>query len=145
MRDNDFESICILLSVLRVFCPPWQLKVMPRPWLAGVGSIQWNTKHLFWSRGCKNTRGQSWRFRKKLSTQPELVPMRPHTSEVADYFFNLQFWPLIFMQPLQQNECLVAHLKKSICLDPDAQGSGTILRDIFRGLKPPKSLHKMQI
>ena len=32
-----------------------------------------------------------------------------------------------------------------VCLEPEAQGQGTTLRDIFRGSDTTKSLHKMQI
>ena len=43
---------------------------------------------------------------------------------LADIFFKLQLWPLVFLQPLDQNQSLVPHLKDlfHICLEPKAQG-----------------------
>ena len=42
----------------------------------------------------------------------------------ADIFSGLQLWPLVSLQPLDQNQSLVPHLKDlfHICLDPKAQG-----------------------
>ena len=41
----------------------------------------------------------------------------------ADIFYELQFWPLVSLQPLDQNQCLVPHLKDlfHICLGIKAQ------------------------
>ena len=43
-------------------------------------------------------------------------------AELEDIFFNLQLWPLISLQPLDQNQCLVPHLKDllRICLEKKA-------------------------
>ena len=43
--------------------------------------------------------------------------------QTGRFLFDLQIWPLIFLQPLDQNECLVHHLKDlpHICLEPKVQ------------------------
>ena len=50
-------------------------------------------------------------------------PMHPGSAELADIFSELQIWPLVSLQPLDQNQCLVLHLKDlfHICLEPKAQ------------------------
>ena len=56
---------------------------------------------------------------------PRLAPcVRVQAGLISKYFFNLQLWPLIFLQPLDQNQSLVLHLKDlfHICLEPKAQG-----------------------
>ena len=42
----------------------------------------------------------------------------------ADIFYELQLWPLVSLQPLDQNQCLVPHLKDlfHICLETKIQG-----------------------
>ena len=37
-------------------------------------SFKWCTKHWFWSRGCKDTRGQSWKSKKISAEQPGSNP-----------------------------------------------------------------------
>ena len=51
-------------------------------------------------------------------------PMRSRSAALADIFFFLQLWPLVSLQPLDQNQCLVPHLKDllCICLEIEAQG-----------------------
>ena len=46
-----------------------------------------------------------------------------HLSLVWHILFSLQIWPLIYLQPLEQNQWLVPHLKDlfHICLDTIAQ------------------------
>ena len=43
---------------------------------------------------------------------------------LADIFSNLQLWPLMLLQPLGQNQCLVPYLKDVFhkCLETKAQG-----------------------
>ena len=45
----------------------YTLKVMPWPWASGsqyirIRPFKWGTIHQFWSRGCKNIKGQSQQF-----------------------------------------------------------------------------------
>ena len=89
----------------------------------GYRSFKWGTKHWFWSRGCKDIRGQSWRSKKISAHAPDSRPMHPGPAVSADIFFDLQLWPLISLQPLDQNQCLVPHLKDllRICLEVKAQ------------------------
>ena len=51
-------------------------------------------------------------------------PMCPGSAELADIFSEPQLWPLVSLQPLDQNQCLVPHLKDlfHICLGDKAQG-----------------------
>ena len=72
------------------------------------------------SRGCKNIRGQSWRLIRNC-----------RLSQIRDWcawhtFVDLQLWPLIFLQPLDLQECTVPHLKDMIhiSLEPETQGCG---------------------
>ena len=57
----------------------------------------------------------------------------------ADIFFVLQLWPLISLQPLDQNQCLVPHLKDllRICLENKAQGFWTSFKVCNLGSKYP--------
>ena len=50
--------------------------------------------------------------------------MRPGSAELADIFSELQLRPLVSLQPLDQNQCLVPHLKDlfRINLETKAQG-----------------------
>ena len=84
-------------------------------------SFKWGTKHWFWSRGFKDTRGQSWSSEKISANSADTGHMG---SNQADIPFNLQLWPLISLQPLDQNQCLVLYLKDllHICLETKAQG-----------------------
>ena len=86
-------------------------------------SFIWGTKHWFWSRGCKDIRGQSWRSKKISARAPDSRPMHPGPAVSADIFFDLQLWPLISLQPLDQNQCLVPHMKDllRICLEIKGQ------------------------
>ena len=54
--------------------------------------------------------------------RPQALGFEPGWS--ADIFFELQLWPLISLQPLDQNQYLVHHLKDlfHICLETKAQG-----------------------
>ena len=68
--------------------------------------------------------------RSKLEFEKNVCrPGRPRAQGVkpgwlAEIFFELQLWPLISLQPLNQNQCLVPHLKDSfhICLEIKVQG-----------------------
>ena len=51
------------------------LKIAQKPWTLASKQIwsisfKWGTKHWFWSGGCKDIRGQSWRLKKYLPTWP---------------------------------------------------------------------------
>ena len=50
--------------------------------------------------------------------------MDPGSAELADISSELQLWPLVSLQPLDQNQCLVPHLKDlfHICLETKVQG-----------------------
>ena len=68
------------------------LKVITWPWASGSKhiwnrSFKWSTKHWFWSRGCKNIRGQSWKSKKYLPTCPVWTDA-PRVSWVGRYFFR---------------------------------------------------------
>ena len=53
----------------------------------------------------------------------------------------------MFLQPLDQKQCLVPHLKDliHICLEPEAQERGVTFRGFLVGQNDPKIHHKMQI
>ena len=70
---------------------------------------------------------------KKLPTQQK---WGPYLAEPAD-FIRPPTLTSDILQPLDQNECLVPHLKESIyiCSEPKVQGHGTTLRGTFRGSK----------
>ena len=74
-------------------------------------SFIWSTKHWFWSRGGKDIRGQSWRSKKISADSADPGCIGSNRAESADIFFYLQLWPLMSLQPLDQNQCLVLHLK----------------------------------
>ena len=44
-------------------------------------------------------------------------------------FFDRELWGTTILKPLDQNECLVSHLKDlfCICLEPEIQGRGSLL------------------
>ena len=45
-------------------------------------------------------------------------PMPPGSAELADIFSELQLWPLVSLQPLNQNQCLVPHLTYLFHISP---------------------------
>ena len=57
----------------------------------------------------------------------------------ADIFFDLQLWPLISLQPLDQNQCLVPHLKDLLCIcwEIEAQGFWMSFKVCNHGSKYP--------
>ena len=61
-------------------------------------------------------------------------PGRGHISlesgQVSNFFFDLQPWPLIFLQPHELQEHKVPHLKDllHICLEPEARGHGVTFK-----------------
>ena len=57
----------------------------------------------------------------------------------ADIFSELQLWPLVSLQPLNQNQCLVFHLKDliHICLETKAQGFSMTFNVCNLGSKYP--------
>ena len=101
-------------------------------------SFKWGTKHWFWSRGCKDIRGQSWRSKKISARAPDSRPMHG-PAVLADIFFVLQLWPLISLQPLDQNQCLVSHLKDllPICLEVKAHSFWVTFKVLNLGSKQP--------
>jgi len=50
-------------------------------------------------------------FEKNVCRSARFEPMSPGSAELADILFELQLWPLISLHPLDQNQCLVLHLK----------------------------------
>ena len=104
-----------------------RLKVIQKPWALGSKQIwnrsfKWGTKHWFWSRGCKDIRGQSWSSKKYLPTRPT-PGARVQTGPIGRYFSELQLWLMGTLQPLDKNGCIVPHLKDlfHICLGIKAQ------------------------
>ena len=63
----------------------------------------------------------------------------------ADVSFDLHLWPLISLQPLDQNQCLVSHLKDlfHIYLEIKVQGFWMTFKVCNYGSKYPYLLHKM--
>ena len=63
-------------------------------------------------------------FGKNICQSARFEPIQPVSAELADIFSQLQLWPLISLQPLDQNQFLVLHLKDlfHICLETKAQG-----------------------
>ena len=63
----------------------------------------------------------------------QLKPNVPGASWTGRFFINLQLWPLIFLQPLDLQECTVPHFKDLIdtCLEPEAQGCGTTFNRFY--------------
>ena len=70
-------------------------------------------------------RGQSWRS-KEIADSAWFETDTPKPGPYQKILFYLRLWPLIFLQPSDQNQCLVPHLKDliEICLEPKAQGHG---------------------
>ena len=60
---------------------------------------------------------------------------------VDNFFLNLQLWPLVFLQPLDQNKCLVFHWMDPT---PASQGRGMTF-NCQGGQKTLKTLNKIQI
>ena len=107
-------------------------------------SFKWGTEDSFWSRGCKNIKGEIWRSKKKSLTRTDsrLMHPRPGPNRYM-FFFYLQFWPLIFLQPLDQNLCLVLYFKDlfHICLELEDQSHGmTFSKVILAQIENPTSL-----
>ena len=71
----------------------------------------------------------------------QIRPDSTGPADLANFFFNLQLWTLIFLQPFDQNECLVPHLKHPIhiCLEPENQGHGMTFSCSFNGSKYPQN------
>ena len=84
-------------------------------------------------------RGQSWRSKKISARAPDSRPMYPGPAVLADTFFDLQLWPLISLQPLDQNQCLVPHMKDllNICLEIKDQGFWMTFKVCNLGSKQP--------
>ena len=84
-------------------------------------SFKWSTKHWFWSSDWRNIKDEKLEV-KKTSTRRRRISLK--SSQVSNFFFDLQLWPLIPLQPYDQNQCLVLHLKDPfhICLETKVQG-----------------------
>ena len=105
----------------------------------GGRSLKLGTKHSFWSRDCKNIRGQSWRSKENLPVQPDPGCGGFESGRVGNFFLDLQLWPLIFLQPLDLQECTVSHLKDliNIYLENESQGHGMTFNIIYHCSKYP--------
>ena len=74
--------------------------------------------------------------RSKLTVEKNICQLsRPWTLRfepgwLADFFFDLQLWPLISLHPLDQNQCFVPHLKDpfQVCSETIVQGFWTTLK-----------------
>ena len=68
---------------------------------------------------------RSWRLKENLPGQPGPARGGLESGRVDDFSFELQLRPLIFLQPLNLQECTVPHLKDLLhtCLEPDTQGT----------------------
>ena len=55
-------------------------------------------------------------FWKNICRSARFEPTGPGSAELADIFSELQLWPLVSLQPLDQNQCLVPHLKDLFCI-----------------------------
>ena len=116
---------------------------MPWPWLSvskqiWIRSFKWGTVCSCRSRGCKNIRGQSWRSIRNCRLCQIRVRWARGPADLAD-FFDLQLWPLIFLQPLNLQGCTVPHLKDliHICLKTESQGHGMTFNMIYLCSKYP--------
>ena len=67
------------------------------------------------------------------------------SAELVDIFFNLQIWPLISSQSLDQKQCLVLHLKNlfHICLVIKDQGFWMTFKVCNHGSKYSYLLHEI--
>ena len=103
-----------------------------------IRSSKWGTVRPCRFRGCKNIRGQSWRSIRncQLSQIRDWCARGP--ADLAD-FFDLQLWPLIFLQPLDLQGCTVPRLKDliNICLENESQGLAMTFRMIYPCPKSP--------
>ena len=91
------------------------LKVMPWPCASGskqiwTGCFKWGNLHSCSLRGCKNTTGKCWRSKEKLLSGP-IWHWHTHTRLNWQIFFNLQLWPLVFLQSLDLQEHTMPHWK----------------------------------
>ena len=77
--------------------------------------------------------------RKKICQLGQLKPYAPGAGWTGRFFINLQLWPLIFLQPLDLQECTVPHFKDLIYiwLEPEAQGCGMTFNMFYVGSKYP--------
>ena len=75
--------------------------------------------------------------------RPQVLGFKP--GWLADIFFDLQLQPLISLQPLDQIQCLVPHLKDllCICLELKAQGIWMTFKVCNLGSNYPYLLDKM--
>ena len=115
---------------------------MPQVWASvskqiWIRSLKWGTVCCR-SRGCQNIRDQSLRL--KRNCWLGLIRINATgASWTGGFFINLQPWPLIFLQPLNLQECTVPHLKDliHICLEPELQGCGMTFNRFYVGSKYP--------
>ena len=90
--------------------------------------------------------------RSKLEVEKNICQLgwaRAHGFELgrsADISFDIQLWPLISLQPLDQNQCLVLHLKDifHICLEIKVQGFWMTFKVFNLGSKWPH-LHRAYV
>ena len=77
--------------------------------------------------------------KRNICRSAQFEPMRAGSTELVDIFSNLQLWPLISLQPLNQNQCLVPHLIDlfHICLEIKVQGFWMTFKVCNCGLNSP--------
>ena len=76
---------------------------------------------------------------KNLPEQPDRGRIGLKPDQEGNLFFYLQLWPLIFLQPLDLQECTVPHLKDLIIvyLENESQGHGMTFNMIYDRSKYP--------
>ena len=94
---------------------------------------------MFLIEGLQRYQRAKLEFKKNICRSAWFKPMRPGSAELPDIFSELQIWPLTSLQPLDQNQSLVPHLKDQfhICLEPKAQGCGMTFNRFYVGTKYP--------
>ena len=122
------------------------LKLMPGPWDFSSKQIwtiffKWGTVGSFRLTGCKNISVQSWWSKKKLPSRQDSTPMRQRPGQTSRFLFNLQLWSVIFLQPFDQNKCLVSQLEDliHICFGPAAQDHCMFFKYTFGMSKLPSN------
>ena len=100
-------------------------------------SFKWSTKH--WFEGLQRYQRSKLELGKNVCQLGRLRLLGFELGWSADIFLNLQLWLLISLQPLDQNQCLVLHLKDllHICLEAKAQGFWVTFKVLNLGSKQP--------
>ena len=109
---------------------PWSWRsVSEQIWII---SFKWGTVCFCRSIGCKNIRVQSWRSIRHCKLI-QIWDWCAGARLIWQIFFDLQLWPLIFLQPLDLQGCTVPHLKDMIhiCSETESQGHGITFNKIY--------------